>query len=166
MRWLPSLLLLAGACEGGSTAPPRLEDLTRRFGCADVVFVAGGTEGRTAYFVASTDGLLEEATAAGAVQTTMFALPDARVRMELVTGRSLTEPCDDVVFDERIDAVYRPVDGTAIFTITPPSAPPPEAFGHGTLELRGVTLESEDSDHVVDLDGFVIERAALGWLPG
>lgn len=164
MRLLPPILLLAGAC--GGAGPPDPEELTRRLGCADVVFVAAVPEGRTAFFVASVPDLLEEARAAGEAKTTAFTLPDARVRMELVTGRLLTEPCDDIAFDQRIDAVYRPTGGTATFTIVPDGGSPPDASGHGTLELRGVLLESEDRDAVVDLDGFVIGPTLLGWLPG
>jgi len=155
---------LAGACGDSPEEPPRVELFTQHVGCADVYFGAEPPVGGTAYLAADTPGLLAQARAAGATVTTTFTLPDERVRLEVVTGRMLRRPCDDTPWIQQVDAVYHPTGGTARFTVGP-EGPPDAGLGRGTLELQGVTLESERGG-VVEIDRFVIGPVSLGWLPG
>lgn len=156
--------LVLAACSSDLLGPDFETRFAHQGGCGDVYFYAvdGADEVLLTF---TTAGLVAAATASGDTTTTVLALPDAGVTLEVEVGRRISDAiCDDVIENggPRVDRTYRAVAGTATVTIRPGT----DVWdARGDLVLEDVLLRDRDG-HTVTVERLEWTDTPVGWLAG
>ncbi|HEX9886433.1 MAG TPA: hypothetical protein VGA70_08100 [Longimicrobiales bacterium] len=159
-----AFLAALAACSSDPLGPHFEQELTRRGGCADVVFFAvDADDERMLSFRA--DGLVAEARAAGEQVVTTFDLSQNAATLIVERGTRIADAmCDDVIENggPRVRRTWVAVAGRAIVTVRPG---PSEFAARADLRLEDIVLDDGDGDRVIveEMDWVDV---SVGWFPG
>ncbi len=141
------------------------EDLTRRGGCADVMFYAVD-EGDTILLSFYTQGVISAAYELGEETTSTYLLPEETIDLKVEVGQRVSDAvCDDVIENggPMVRETWTPVSGTATLTVRPGDT---LEASRADLVLEGVVFEPAEGGDPVSLGDLEILDVGVGWFPG
>lgn len=144
-------------------------ELTETRGCADLQLGAR-TPDDTIALIFMADGYAAAAHELGETISVDLELPVDMATLEVRVGEHLTHLfCNDVMeMEPVIEAVYRPVSGSATLVVTPTGETTPwgEVPAMASLTLSNIVLESDADGEAVVIEHFELNDIFVGWLPG
>ncbi len=142
-------LMLAGCDDaavelGDEQQLAELDDLSERFACSDLTFVAASADGSEGLFLLIDDGLVAQTLAEAQPLEVEYELADERVELRWVSGSNVyAGHCGrDNGRPWKIDAVHEAREGRVVVELAPQS----EGVPLLAIELEDVLLEPLD-DH-------------------